>query len=204
MSPAILPIVEGKSEVNGGIRCLLERIIYEGMTATDVQIATPFRVKRYHVVKAGKLEAAIKTSLRSRAEKGFDVAAIIVLLDGDDDCPVHLAADLNERAAGTTPISTAVVLAEKAIECWILGAKESVRGMCRIRDDATAPENPEAIRYPKYHLSQNMVGNLRYNETDELPKLLARMDLEQCQQRCRSFRKFVKEVKMLIERMTTL
>ncbi|MCK5327544.1 MAG: hypothetical protein KAR36_02990 [Candidatus Latescibacteria bacterium] len=81
MSRAIVPIVEGYSEV-ASVPILLRRIL-EREAAYSVQVAKPFRVKRNRVVKEGELERAIEQVVRSRSGAG----GILVLLDADDDCP---------------------------------------------------------------------------------------------------------------------
>ena len=58
MNLAILPIVEGQSEVES-VPILLRRIC-DQMQAFNIQIARPYRVKRNKVVKAGELERAIE------------------------------------------------------------------------------------------------------------------------------------------------
>jgi hypothetical protein len=199
MIPALVPIVEGKSEVEG-LRGLLNRIVYEVLNETGVQIATPFLVKRYLVVKDGRLESAIDAAIRDRQEKGVEVGAILVLLDADEDCPVEVAKRLNERARSATKFPISVVLADRAIESWFLGAKESLRGVCGIARDAIAPENAECLPNPKRRLSNNISGG-RYRERRDLPTLAERIDIRLCGDRCRSFRKFVKEVRALIAKM---
>lgn len=201
--PAIVPIVEGKSEQGGGIQILLSRILYERRQVSGIEIAQPFRVKRDKVLKEGEIEKAIKYATRDRKEKGSDVKGFLILLDADNDCPVELSASLRERARTATGLPVSVVIAEKAIECWLLGAKESLRGVRGIKTDAVAPVDPESIRGAKGHLSNNMDNNRRYSETRDLPALLGCMDIDLCLERCRSFEKFVCEVERLVQRIKT-
>ncbi len=199
--PALVPIVEGHSEAHGAIRNLLERVIYDFRKATGIRIATPYRVKRDKVVnRPGKLAAAIINAARDREERGFHVASLLVVLDAEDDCPVEIAAKLKEEASRATRFPVAVVLANKMIENWVVGSKESLTGICGIRKGATAPADPEGVR-PLERLCNNMVGSRRYQKTADLSALLAKLDIGLCAERCRSFRKFVKEVEYLIERM---
>lgn len=192
MKPAIVPIVEGQAEVQA-VPILLRRIL-KVLEAYHVQIARPFRVGRYKVVKKGELERAIQYAMKDRE----NVEAILIVLDADDDCPAELGPDLARRVemvAAGKPF--AVVLAKRELEAWFLGAKESLRGQRGIRMDAVPPASPEAIRGAKEALSRNMVGQ-RYLEVDDQPALAAAMDLEAAQRRCASFDKLMREVTRLV------
>ena len=191
MSAAIVPIVEGFSEVES-VPVLLRRLL-DQQNAHHISIARPFRVKRYGVVRPNELERAIKQALRDRSE----ARGIVVLLDADDDCPAKLGPALLARARVATALPTAVVLAQKEFECWFLGAKESLRGVSGIRDDAMAPHNPEEIRGAKERLTQNMVAGRRYLEVDDQPVLASRMDIEEARGRCQSFAKLLTEFGIL-------
>ena len=191
MSPVIVPIVEGQAEVES-VPVLLRRVLFQA-EAYQVQVAKPFRVKRNRIVRAGELERAVSQSIKDRG----NVTCILVLLDSDDDCPAVLAPKLFERCREATELPIAVVLANKELEAWFLGAKESLRGVRGIRNSATAPANPENIRGAKEHLTQNMQGG-RYLDVDDQAALVQQMDLEMAAQRCPSFDKFLRDVHSLI------
>jgi hypothetical protein len=201
MNKAIIPIVEGQSEVIS-VPLLLRRIMHEIMHVWDVEVAKPFLVKRNKVVKEGELERAIKQSLRAREGEGFTPGSVIVLLDTDpDSCPVRLAEILKERAQSVTGLPVGVVLPQMEFEAWFLAVKDSLRGECGIRNDAGPPETPERIRAAKGALSRNMVEGRRYLEIQDQPTLVQRMDLAACRDRSRSFKKLVRELTDLIEVM---
>ena len=192
MKLAILPIVEGHSEVES-VPILLRRI-QDQMQAFHIRIARPFRIKRNKVVLTGELERAIKQGIRDRG----NVGGILVLLDAEDDCPAKLAPELIERCRKTTHLPVAVVFANIEMEAWFLGAKESLRGACGIKPDSTAPSNPESIRGAKEQLSKNMEHGRRYLQIDDQPTLAANVDFELIRGRCPSFDKFFREVQNLI------
>ena len=123
MSLVVAAIVEGHAEVQS-VPVLLRRIFAQ-LGSSSVQIARPFRVKRNRVVKEGELERAIRQTIRDRGR----VAGIMVLIDSDDDCPAELGLQLLERAKKTTQMPVSVVLANREIESWFLGSKESLRGI---------------------------------------------------------------------------
>jgi len=192
MSPKIAPIVEGKSEVDA-VPVLLRRLLEE-KGSYDIEIARPFRVKRYKVVKAGELERAIKLTQQDRE----DVDGIILLLDSDDDAPADLQRDLLKRAKKAAKAPVVCVLAVREMECWFLGAKESLRGFRGIKNDAIAPIKPESIRGAKEELSNNMEKGRQYIEVDDQPAFAAKMDFQMARQRCPSFQNFEKELARLL------
>ena len=183
---AIVPIVEGFAEVES-IPVLFRRIL-EQQNIHDVSIARPFRVKRNRVVHPQELEGAVTLAARDRA----NVAGVIVVLDSDDDCPARLGPDLLARARTATNLPVAIVLAQKELECWFLGAKESLRGKRGIREDSVAPANPESIRGAKERLTRNMPPGRRYLEVDDQPAFADAMNVEQAEARCPSFAKLMR------------
>ena len=195
MNPTILPVVEGRAEVES-VPILLRRLIAE-LGAHHVQVTKPFRVSRTAVVREGELERSIRQGIRSRP----NVGAVLVLLDADDDCPASLGPALLKRAVQVTQLPVAVVLAKREFEGWFLGAKESLRGKRRIRKNANAPENPENIRGAKEHLTGNMTGRGRYVEVDDQPALAQIMDLSLAKRRCPSFGKFCSDISRLLSEM---
>lgn len=195
MNPAIVPIVEGQSEVQS-VPVLLRRLLGD-MPAHQIEVARPFRVKRTQVVREGQMERAVLQACRSRER----AAAVLVLLDADDDCPAKLGPSLLERCRTATGLPVAVVLAKSELEAWFLGAKESLRGVRGIRDSATAPEDPEQIRDAKGRISQNMDGK-RYLEVDDQPALAASMDFDLARKRCPSFAKLQREVAQLAKQIS--
>lgn len=194
MSPKIVPIVEGQAEV-GSVPVLLRRLLAE-LGAHEVQVARPLRVRRNQFVREGEAERAIQLAVRSRE----GVGCILVILDADDDCPASLGPELLARCADATRRPVAVVIANRELEAWFLGAKESLRGVRGIQEDATAPPDPEAIRGAKERLSHNMRGR-RYLEVDDQPALAAEMSLEAAESTCPSFAKLRRDVAGLVQRL---
>ena len=194
MSPAIVPIVEGHGEIEA-VPVLLRRV-FISMNVYDVQVAKPVRVQRKRVVKENELERRVQLVISTHN----NVTGILVILDSDDDCPAELGPRLLERCKAVTHLPVAVVLANKEFECWFLGAKESLRGVRSIREDASAPPNPEEIRGAKERIRRNMESG-SYVPTSDQPALAARMDLELAQRRCPSFDKFVRDVRRLISEL---
>jgi len=189
--PAIVPIVEGQSEKES-VPILLRRLLDRWQTH-DIQVARPFRVKRTQVVREGELERAVQQAVRDRE----GAAAVLVLLDADNDCPAVLGPRLLQRASSATHLPVAVVLATMEFEAWLLGAKESLRGSRGIREDVVSPADPEAVAGAKERLSRNM-DRRRYLEVDDQPAFAQAFDIDAASRRCPSFDRFVKQVRGLV------
>lgn len=192
MSLAVAAIVEGHAEVES-VPLLLRRIFAQ-LGAADIQVARPFRVKRNRVVKPGELERAISQTIRDRGEVG----GIMVLIDSDDDCPASLGPQLLGRAKAVTHLPVSVVLATREFECWFLGAKESLRGVNGISQNATTPLNPENIRGAKERLTRNVASGRRYLAVDDQPTFAERFDLQAARRSCPSFDKCFRDVERII------
>ncbi len=192
MTQKILPIVEGESEV-GGLPVLLRRLL-QRLERPEVLVDKPFRVKRLKVVKAGELEHSLTLGLRTREA----ITMVLVVLDSDDDEPSGLEQTLLARCREVMSLPIGVVLAQRELEAWFLGSKDSLRGICGIRANANAPMSPETIRGAKERLTSNMIGNRRYVEVDDLPVMAAKMNLDLALQRCSSFRRLLSELERLL------
>ena len=106
-----------------------------------------------------------------------------------------------KRAQCTTQLPVAVVLAKSELESWFLGAKESLRGVRGIREDAISPLNPEDIRGAKEHLSGNMRGNRIYNVVDDQPAFAEKFNIQDARARCQSLEKLVKSFWWLVKQI---
>lgn len=187
----IVPLVEGHGEVEAA-PVLLRRLAHRE-SRFDIEISKPFRVKRNLVVKAEELERSLKQAFRARSAD-----AAIVLLDADDDCPVALAAELRNRAEAEGFAQVGVVCAVREFEAWFLAAKQSLRGSCRIKEDAENVAEAESLRDAKGRLTSNMEGDRRYLEVQDQPSLAAVVDLDIAEANSRSFQKLCAEMRRLI------
>jgi hypothetical protein len=185
ISPVIVPIVEGYSEVQS-VSVLLRRLV-RSSRSPSIKIDRPIRIGRYKIVREGELERAIALA-RLRA-----CDAIFLLIDADDDCPAELGPALLERAQAVDQrLSYAVVLAKREFEAWLAGGLESLRGIRGIQSNALSPEEPENVRDAKKLLTQQMSGRT-YVEVDDQPALTERFDFEAARQRCPSLDKLLRD-----------
>lgn len=188
----IYPIVEGHGE-EAAAPVLLRRLLEEAR-CFDVGVATPMRRTQAQLRGEQSVQAAVRVTLLQP-----DCAAILILFDGEDGCPVELAARVRgwaRAAAGSVPCE--VVVAYREYETWFLAALESLRGQRGIKPDAVAPKSPEDRRDAKTWLEEFMPADRAYSETQDQPALSAKFELAVAFRRNRSFRKLVTSVGELL------
>lgn len=191
----IVPIVEGLGDVVA-VPVLLRRLLAAyHVDRWDVGIARPIRLSRGKLRKVGELERALQLAMQDRD----DVAAVLVIMDLDDDDLDELIAEVETRADGVIPVVVGVSFAVIEFEAWFLGAKESLRGFRGIRPDAESPPEPEGIRDAKGRLERNMVDDRRYVETADQAAFAATFDLAQAATRCPSFARLIEVFATLVQ-----
>ncbi len=191
----IQPIVEGHGEVKA-LPVLLRRLIAEAQ-AWGVQIGRPIRKPRGQLVRETEVKRAVRLALLQK-----DCRAILILFDGDSDCPAALGPNVREWAAAEAGIVPCeVVISHREYEAWFLASIESLRGYRSIRDDAQPHPNPEEPRGAKGHLEDRMHAGVSYLETTDQPALSARFSLADAHRQCRSFRKLASSFGHLLRAM---
>jgi hypothetical protein len=189
----IIPIVEGHGEV-AAVPVLLRRIA-ERLNVYDAQVGKPIRCQRYKLVKPGELERAIELAVL----KGGNEGRVLLLIDGEDDCPAHLGPELLTRAMNARQgITVGVVLARREFEAWFLGSLESLRAQYGIPQREGLRREPEDIRGAKEHLS-DLLG-VPYSEVIDQPAMAAQFDMDAARERCPSFDKCWRIVQSLLGR----
>ena len=188
-------IVEGYGEVDA-FPVLLRRFI-EAAQAWEINLARPLRGTRYQLARKEDLQKFIRVALKRPACR-----AILVLLDGDSECPAELGPRLQAWAAeAAQTVPCRVVIAHVEYEAWFLAAIESLRGYRGIRNDAEPFPEPEKYRGAKEKLETRMqVGN-KYRERTDQPALRNRLSLADAYRSSRSFRKLVDSFGFLAQAM---
>jgi uncharacterized protein DUF4276 len=180
----IQSLVEGKGEVEA-LPVLLRRLRDES-GAYLLSFDRPIRRSRSEFIKEKELRNAIQLALRS--DRGCD--GILILFDGDKDCPKELAPLVGAWArAEAAGVQCEVVIAQHEYEAWFLGSLESLRECRGIRADSRSRRDPESIRGAKEKLEAAMTQG--YAETADQPAFTARFDLAAAYRSCRSFRRMV-------------
>lgn len=181
----IQPIVEGHGDV-AAVPVLLRRLVAEAQ-AWRVTIERPIRRPRNQLVQQPGLDLAVRLALRHNCE------AILIMFDGDDDCPAelgHIVHGWATAAAGSVPCE--VVLPHREYESWFLASIESLRGVRNVRVDAPFHPDPEAPRGAKEKLEARMSSGTSYLERTDQPTLSAQFSMATAHVRSRSFRKLTK------------
>ena len=190
-------IVEGHGEVTAA-PVLLRRLLWDCAQSYGVDVGNPvIRRTQSQLRREADVRDAVRLALAQP-----DCAAVLVLFDGEDECPVELAALVRgwaQAAAGQIPCE--VVIAYREYETWFLAALESLRGRCRIAEDASAPANPELKRDAKGALEEFMPSGASYAPTIHQQKLSAVFDMSLAHRRNRSFRKLTKAVGDLLQQL---
>jgi hypothetical protein len=191
----VYPIVEGHGEVDAA-PLLIRRLFFEAQCHT-IGVGRPIRRTQSQLRSKEGIQAGVRLALLQP-----ECAAVIILFDGEDDCPKDLAAQVRtwaSQAASGTPCD--VVVAYREYETWFLAAIESLRGQYGIAQDAVAPVNPEAKRDAKGALEKFMPANRAYSETGDQPAMSQKFDMGLAHRRNRSFRKMVKTIGDLLAQL---
>lgn len=178
MNPVVACIVEGHGERHA-VPLLVRRIAESLPTPVYVDAPPAIRIPKTRLVRPGELERATKLAMSRVVVSQVAGGGVLVLIDADTDCAAQLGPELLARArsvAGATPVE--VVLAVMEFEAWFLAALTSLRGERRIRSDAEAPLDPEAIRGAKEALRRQMAPGSAYSSPTDQPGLAAIMDLD--------------------------
>ena len=191
----IQPIVEGHGDV-AAFPVLLRRLV-EKAQAWTVNIGRPIRRSRYQLVQKAGVEQAVLLALKQQ-----DCGAIIILFDGDDDCPATLGPTVQAWAvAVANNIPCGVVIAHREYEAWFLAAIESLRGYRSVMTDAEPHPNPENPRGAKEQLEARMQADASYLERTDQPAFSAKFSLSDAYRRSRSFRKLAISFGRLVSSM---
>ena len=162
-----------------------------------MDVGRPIRKSRTQLVRETELKKAVRLALLQP-----DCSAVLILFDGDDDCPAELGQAIQawaESEAGDMPCE--VVIAHREYEAWFLASIESMLGYRRIRADAQSHPNPEQPRGAKGQLEARMEAGATYLETTDQPALSEKFSLAAAHQRCRSFRKLTSSFGRLVRSM---
>jgi len=196
-------IVEGHGEVDA-VPILLERIWRELLGGEYLAVQRPaIRQPRDRLAqnKDATLSKVIELASRKLAQcldNLDDPELILVLVDADDDLPCVLAPHMLEIATqARSDKRISVVLAAVEFETWFVAAAESLGEFLDLSKDSELPHDPEVAKLGKRWIEKRFLG-VRYSETADQAKFTARMDLQACRDKSRSFDKLCRELESLI------
>lgn len=192
----IKPIVEGHGEVPA-LPVLLRRIAGECFGIWDVPILHP---SRYPAGRLLRLEKGAWVPGPDFAKAGQHArnegaTCILTVLDLDDDCPKEVHGSIYPSLANATGLDpSCLVFAKCEYEAWFLASAES------LGDDVLPyPNDPEGIRGAKGALERHLNLAFGYNEVTDQPSYSSKVILTVLYERSRSFRKLVKDFRLLLE-----
>ena len=184
-------LVEGHGEVQA-LPALLRRLGPWLAPDLFLDVPPPMRVPRDQLTRAETL----RKPLELMANKGGPGAPILILLDGDDDCPAKLGPEVAALAAALRPDRTiGVVIAHREFEAWFLAGAASLRGVRGLPHDFDCPFDPEGVRDAKGWLGDRMAQP--YSPRVDQAALASHLDLATALPRSPSLRKLAREVAKL-------
>ena len=196
-NPVIVPIVEGDGEVKA-IPNLLRRVLGELHGRYDIRIQRPINARG-----KPKLLKRFENFLEY-ARRNQECNAVLVLLDGDKDCPRDLTAALTQTAARLNlGIPVAIVCAHREYEAWFVASLDSatgenIRATLGLSETAVHEGDVESIASPKGWIQVRMPQSSGYKETQDQAALTPFIDIEHTQRRSRSFRRLCHAVEELL------
>jgi len=189
----IYAIVEGQGEAHSSLQGKAAIVVLLGKLLNELQCWTlfpnekhpSFRMSYGAFFRGDKLERAIRYH-----KKYEDCAALLVLLDMDNDCPKEKALEIVNRirAMEKLDFSTAVVCARREYESWFLASLETIQ-------DTVYPAEPEERRDAKGWLSKEF----GYKPTRHQAIYTQKLDLSLATMRSRSFRRMYHAVSEIVE-----
>ena len=162
------PVDRGGHGDEQALPVLLRRLRDEA-EVWGVDVGRSIRRPRARLVDEAGVRQAVRLALAQR-----DCGAVLILFDGDDDCPAELGPTVQAWAAevaADTPCR--VVLAHREYEAWFLAAIESLRGCRGVLIDAEPHPDPERPRGAKEQLEARMQPGASYLETTDQPAFSA-------------------------------
>lgn len=195
----VVVIVEGRGE-EGAIRALLERIWYELLGGDYIEVL-PWRGKQGQLLlpKGEGLRPVVEaTAIQLHATERTDFRRLLLIMIDTEghaaNCPKTKAPELlawarEERSDAATEI--ACVLPNVMFETWFAAAAVSLRGKNGLPNDLPKPADPEGEGVGKGWIKKHLPR--KYKETVDQPRFLGHMNLTECRDSSRSFRKLVKE-----------
>lgn len=190
----IQPVVEGYGEVEA-LPVLLRRLCDEA-SAWAVRIGKPIRRPRNQLASELGVMRTVEIARRRPA-----CEAILIVFDGDRDCPAELGPKVRGWAEAAARLPCEVVLPHREYEAWFLAAIESLRQHDLIRTDAASHPEPEQPRDAKGQLKERLAAGRAYSPTKHQARLSASFSLKCAYRRSRSFRKLTTSFGSLLKAM---
>jgi len=190
----IAPIVEGHGE-DTSLRVLLQWMGSELFDAY-IEVSRPIRGKRMKLVQSGDLAGYIDHAIRRLQDvESEDPAAVLVLLDADNDLPCQLGpAILDMSRIARSDADIFCVIANVEYETWLVAGADSLGGDLNLSQDRELPRDPEERRLGKAWIQRRFRKKRSYSPTLDQSRMTSRMDLHLARERSPSFDKLCREL----------
>jgi hypothetical protein len=186
--------VEGHGEANRpspaeqpAVLVLLKRLLQnlQCRTLFIAEKVPPFRLSYSQFFNGEKFENAVRYHI-----KYSDCAALVILLDMDDDCPKEKAFNLTARvrSLGVLPFSVVVVCAKREYEAWFLASLESIHLGAIYNGD------PESPRDAKGWLKKQF----KYRQMRDQSSYTHKLNIDLAHKRSRSFRRLYHAIEEIV------
>lgn len=191
----IAVIVEGDGE-ELCIRTLLQRMWCELLGGEHANVLRPIRRHRDRLLKEDDpdLGNAVDLAVGKLAEHGGGL--VLILIDAERDCrpdrPKLGPALLGRVKLARSDVDVDCVFANVMYETWFVAAAESLVDYLHLPADGV-PVDPEADGHGKTWIKRH-TRNAKYSETADQPRWTAKMDLQLCRQRSKSFAKLCEKL----------
>jgi len=185
------------------VRILLERIWYELLKGSSIDISSPVRRPKtmlVHPKRESEFARAVEYGLLklSSSDDELSTKLVLVLVDADNDLPCQLGPRLTHKAREARPdANIACVVANIDYETWFVASAQSLTKYLRFKSESEIPTKPEDARAGKKWVQEHWIGT-KYSPTVDQPKLTAAMDLELCRSRSPSFQKLCRELERFL------
>ena len=193
----IVAIVEGAGDKNA-VPSLVRKILGERLCRYDIGTGKS-QVAKGKDNLVGKFERFVEYAMDENP------AAILVLVDADEDCPVELASSLARRAAALNAhVPIAIVCSKSEYETWFICSLsdsdgDGIRRNLGLASSAVCPENAESIRDAKGWLTDRMPRNRRYSPRTDQDDLTHHIAINLAHEKSRSFRRLCRAVRELAD-----
>jgi len=201
MKHTIIPIVEGHGEVHA-VPELIRRVLIN-LDEYQIQVTRPKRLKRC------RIDDDLPRML-DYAAKDPRCAAIVVMVDADEECAQELAQKISKIARiRNISLPVATVCPNAEYETWLIASIDSIKGRpigqrgATIELGATCPEDVETISDAKKWLSDRMPKHFTYKPGQDQIALTTMMDLSLASERSRSFRRLRHAVEEVVAGIRT-
>jgi hypothetical protein len=189
----VVVVVEGHGE-DGAVRTLLERIWYELLRGDYLEVI-PWRGKQGQLLRRESLQPVVEAAaIKLHGTERTDLRRLLLLMiDSEGDCPATVAPGLLGWAREfRSDTDIACVLPNPMFETWFASAAQSLRGVNGFPEELPKPADPEGNKVGKGWVRQHLPR--KYKETVDQPRFVGHMNLAECRESSRSFRKLVKEL----------